>query len=177
MYAFVDLETTGLDPAVHDILEVGIVLENPETTLERVDFSLPVDLRRADAKALAVNHAVERAAELEAKQMPATSAAYMLTDKLAGAVFIGNNPQFDAAFLTEFLRKNGERPTWKYHLVDVKALAGMALGLKPPWSTDQLLSALGLDAVVAHTALADAEQAREWFYAAYHHRKEGLLLP
>lgn len=176
-YAFVDIETTGLDPDVHDILEVGVVLEEPETQLEEVHFSLAVDLRAATPEALKVNKAVERKRELEKLRMNPQHAALTLSHVLDGVVFIGNNPQFDAAFLRGFLRSRGLEPTWQYHLVDVKALAGMALGLKPPWKTERLLESLGLNTTVEHTALADAHMARDIFYAAYKHRQLGVTLP
>jgi DNA polymerase III alpha subunit (gram-positive type) len=177
MYAFVDIETTGLDPDEHDVLEVGVVLEEPETTIEEVHFSLAVDLRLADPSALAINQAVERQAELEAIRMERAHAALLLSTKLEAAVFIGNNPAFDQAFLRKFLAEHGLEPSWKYHVVDVKALAGMALGLKPTWSTGRLLASLGMEDHVAHTALADAYQARDIFYAAYKHREQGVVLP
>lgn len=177
VYGFVDIETTGLDPDAHDVLEVGIVLEVPETSLTEVDFALPVDLAAADPGALKVNRAIERAAELEAKQLKPAAGASEVATQLADAVFIGNNPAFDQAFLRRLLIDNGFTPTWKYHVVDVKALAGMALGLTPPWSTTQLLTPLGLSDNVEHVALADAYKAREIFWAAYNHRSLGVTLP
>ena len=56
--AFVDVETTGLDPLLHEIWEVALVVEHRTYV-----WQLPVDLGRADARALALGRFHERRAE------------------------------------------------------------------------------------------------------------------
>lgn len=53
---FVDVETTGLHPDFHEIWEVGLI--TPEGYEK--EWQLPVDLGRADSKALAIGRYHER---------------------------------------------------------------------------------------------------------------------
>lgn len=53
--AFVDTETTGLDPDFHEIWEVGLIVNDEERL-----WQLPVDLKRADPKALEIGRFHER---------------------------------------------------------------------------------------------------------------------
>ncbi len=53
--AFVDTETTGLDPDLHEIWEVGLIIDDKE-----YHWFLPVDLGSADAFALNIGHFHER---------------------------------------------------------------------------------------------------------------------
>jgi DNA polymerase-3 subunit epsilon len=157
MICFVDIETTGLDPERHEIWEIGIVLGNG---LER-EYQLPVTLLHAEARALEIGGFLERHMPSETEDVE--DARRFLLNDLSGHVFVGNNPQFDAAFLSRFL---GSAP-WHYHLVDVKALCAgrLAAGRRqtPPWSTAALLEAAGLPSETAHTALADAKQAKAMY--------------
>lgn len=58
--AFLDTETTGLDPDRHEVWEVGLILrDNEGVEFERV-WQLPVDLGRADAMALGIGRWYER---------------------------------------------------------------------------------------------------------------------
>lgn len=49
--AFIDTETTGLDPVRHEIWEVGMILRGDDWRREYV-WQLPVDLGRADVIAM-----------------------------------------------------------------------------------------------------------------------------
>lgn len=50
--AFVDTETTGLDPDRHEIWEVGLILRDGEGAEVEYEWQLPVDLGKADPVAL-----------------------------------------------------------------------------------------------------------------------------
>jgi Exonuclease len=120
----VDLETTGLDPFYHDIIEVGVVSLAGELT-----FSLPFDLGKADHEALEVNGWGKRPFP---EQQSTAWAVGMLADVLDDAHIIGKNPQFDAAFLEALFRRRGMKPTWHHRLVDIGA---MAWGWHSAWAS------------------------------------------
>jgi hypothetical protein len=102
---------------------------------------------------------------------------------LDGAHMIGAVPDFDARFLTRWLRKQGQAFTAHYHLVDIEAMvAGFLLGVaraheqdgadwmrveaEPPWEPRHLYSyAVGYvqNPAVAHTALGDAQAVRDLY--------------
>jgi hypothetical protein len=79
-----------------------------------------------------------------------------------GAHIIGAVPSFDTERLAKLLRRNQLEPAWHYHLVDVENvvvgyLAGKGQLLSPPWKSDDLSAAIGVDAAAfpRHTAMGD----------------------
>lgn len=111
--------------------------------------------------------------------------AKVLARLLDGAHIVGAVPSFDAAFLARFLPRYGQAFTAHYHLVDVEALAvGFLYGVQrealawgnvtskvlegvqtidqPPWKSNDLSRAIGVDPddFERHTALGDAEWVR-----------------
>lgn len=158
--AFVDTETTGLDPVRHEIWEVGLIVGDHE-----YEWQLPVDLGRADARALDIGRFHERRPDANLTLLSQFSAdfAHLTRDcHLAGAVI-----SFDEERLRTLLRTNGACPAWHYHLVDVEALAAGRLGLPPPWNSDDLSRAVGVDPDTfdRHTALSDARWAKALYEA------------
>ena len=116
----------------------------------------------------------------------AATAANIVAAVTHGAHLVGAVPNFDAEVLAALLRDNGLTPTWHYHLIDVEALAvGWVCawdrgdggpGIRPPWRSDDLSSALGVPLPAPdkrHTALGDAE----WALAMYDHITGGWEKP
>lgn len=180
---FLDTETTGLDPRPgrHEIWELAIITE-----LHEVEYHLPVDLARADARALAIGRFYERRGSLrpapghvakvsrsrwDAEEswtsLSAGDIAGSVAGMLDGAHLVGAVPSFDAAFLAPWLRSHGHAPTWHYHLVDVEALAAGRGRWEPPWKSHDLSTSVGVDAdqFDRHTALGDARWAKAIYEA------------
>lgn len=157
--AFVDIETTGLDPNKHQIIEIAILTEPFGDT---VHISVPFNPGLATNQALMFTKYYERQNALREIRETREDAAQIVFDTMQGHVFVANNPQFDAAFLTKLLKYFDLMPPWHYHLVDIKALAGGALGIAPPWTTDWLAEATEVEFQGdAHTALVDATWVRD----------------
>ena len=106
------------------------------------------------------------------------TAAHIVAAVTHGAHLVGAVPNFDAEVLAALLRDNGLTPSFHYHLIDVEALAVGWLcawdradgepGIRPPWRSDDLSTALGVpppDDATRHTALGDAA----WALAIYDH--------
>lgn len=189
--AFVDIETTGLDPDSHEVWEVGLILPGGAEH----SWQLPVDLGRADPMALAISRFHER------------RLAFDLIDSLAGFAWefatltrglhlAGACVSFDADRLWRLLRSNHGCPMWHYHLVDVEGMAAGAVSERcryeandgksrgtirvdrpdgtvnhidgrPPWSSEDLSRAVGVnpDDYERHTAIGDARWARAIYRA------------
>lgn len=140
---FIDTETTGLDPARHEIWEVACSIR-PKTGDERCYvWQLPVDLSRADTIALNIGRFNERryehddgeanghngtmAAVVKRENMPAWAAEFARLTW--GAHLIGCVPSFDENRLERLLRKHGACPGWHYQPIDVETMAaGYVIG-------------------------------------------------
>ena len=85
----------------------------------------------------------------------------------AGKHLVGAVPSFDAAFLSAFLIASGQREAWHYHLIDVETLIAGRLRLEPPFDSDALSRAVGVEPTdfARHTALGDARWAKTLYEA------------
>ena len=179
----VDVETTGLDPVKHELIEVGLVFRtgqdpsDADAPTREESFSLAFDVEAADPKALEVNGYGKRNF---ARLVNPVYAAGFLRSILDDAHLVGKNPQFDGAFLAAFIAKAGphtKTPPWHHRMVDVGTLAwgwynGVELGGRnedpltedfwdTPPNVEQTAKLLGvpLPEGDAHTALGDARWA------------------
>ncbi len=185
--AFVDCETTGLDPECHQMWELAVITVEPwDTSGEPGEWTwqLPVDLGRADPDGLRIGRFYERRRQLPALHAEAlvrwpsngehgwdrvcvAEAAHQVAGLLDGAHLVGAVPSFDAAFIGRWLRSHGQAPTWHYHLIDVEALAAGRTAQAPPWDSAALSRSVGVDPgrFERHSALGDARWARALYEA------------
>jgi DNA polymerase III subunit epsilon len=157
--AWVDVETTGLQPDQHELLEVAVVRTTPR--LEIVGQATvrikPSRIDRADAKALAV---CGYSAEEWADALPLRDALCEVAPHLEGAAVAGHNLWFDWSFITRGFRlADLAMPATDYHRIDTATLAwqlaatGEALGV----GLDAACAALGIPPrPEPHRALDDA---------------------
>jgi hypothetical protein len=166
---FVDTETTGLDPYLHEIWEVGLIRGDREYR-----WFLPVDLGRADPYSLKIGGYHARHPDGDDGPLavgdritPVREFARAFAGYTRGMHLVGAVVSFDEERLRRLLRANGATPDWHYHLIDVEALAtgyvaaaGAALPL--PWKSDDLSRELGIEITEddRHTALGDARWAK-----------------
>lgn len=171
--AFVDLETTGLDPFQSEIIEIGIVLAEqvtdedgrPTLTLlsEHNIALVPEHIETANAESLKIckyhdrdwSHAVTQKEGLQ-----------KVAELLTGKVFVGQNVAFDWGFLQKSCHEHAINldELVHYHKLD---LASMTFG---KFYREQKLFRFSLREMVeffgvvnqdAHTALADARATFE----------------
>lgn len=208
--AFVDTETTGLDPVRHQIWECAVIVRGPVPTGLRPDelgdypvrWFLPVDVSRADPVALDIGGFHERhphGRDWNGRGVLTSPALFAKTFAALtqGVHLVGAVTSFDEERLRRLIVgqspfvKGGLEHGWHYHLVDVENLAagylahkaramnaaaagedwkvGQAEGLleaaRPPWDSEELSRALGVDPdrFDRHTALGDAQWARAFY--------------
>ncbi len=162
--AFIDLETTGLDPARHEIIEIGLLLAKPIERSSGPDYETidewetkvkPVHLETAEPEALRINGYNESdwlfAVELR-------QALQVLAKKTDGAVMIAQNVSFDWAFLQQGFGVTGVKNLMHYHRLDLISIAFAHLWKDPRaerFNLQSLAAHFGLKNEKAHTALAD----------------------
>lgn len=189
--AYVDIETTGLDPQVHEVWEIALVVDNndPEDgSITTYRWTFKPDLHTADPAALRINRFYDRSEERpvesgfarfwhdenEMDTPTVRNALWHLAELTAGAHLVGANVAFDALRIEDLFRANNLAPAWHYHLVDVEVLmlgylAGrerwpaLRKSIKPSgWKSTDLAEQVGIPPRVdAHSALSDALWARD----------------
>lgn len=164
MIHFIDIETSGLHPAVHEIIEVGIVSFDPvDWTATNTAFSLPFDIAAADPRALEVNGWGKRqfAVEMGVAEAARTMDALILKEDFV----VAWHAHFDFGFLNEFYRRHwdGRRTPWSHsNVLDMPSLVLARRGIIMPGRTKTLMPMVGvLEGDDKHTALADARACFE----------------
>jgi DNA polymerase III epsilon subunit-like protein len=164
--AFIDLETTGTNPGVHEILEIGILTArqtqdpaDPLIETGRYEFKIaPMHLETADPKALQVNH-YDPSEWKDAR--PFTEISKELDTILKGHIFVAQNVAFDVGFLARAYESVGKSldSVMYYHKLD---LASIAIGTSywdktyRRFTLNELVTNSGVVNTRAHSALADA---------------------
>lgn len=171
---YVDTETTGLDPSVHEVIEASVVVETvdpkaphlpgPYTVWSRK--FIPKNLSVADPVALKVNG---YSAEAWAEAVPFEETAAGLASLLTSGVWVGHNPQFDVRFLSEAFKRAGVKVSLGHHFIDTVTLAYTKWGIPgdtTSLSLDPLRTMLGIPRAESHTSSKDALDCRTVFYRA-----------
>lgn len=168
---FVDVETTGVDPHVHALVEVAILRVDVDTLAVQDRFESkvrPPDDARVEAEAARLNGYSSKA---WADAPDAEEVLPRVAEVLRGCIVAGHNPAFDWAFLTTAFRRAGlPPPDVDYHLVDTASLAWPLLrkGRIPSLSLRDLCAYFKAPNDGAHRAMADVERA----FAIYRHLLE-----
>lgn len=159
--AYVDIETTGLDPIRHDIWEIGLIVDGQE-----YEWQLPVSVGKADSAALRINRYYERVKPHSDTASSPANAAYNLARLTAGRHIVGAVPSFDVGFLEPWLRSYNYCSAWSHRLICVETLAAGKLGILPA-GLGKMAEKLGVtvDPTAAHTAIGDARLARAVYQA------------
>ena len=121
---FLDLETTGLNPGLHEITEIGALLVSQpdfkvlETYQSKV---MPTHLETASPTALQIGHFKLETWQREAK--PLETALAELAKISRGAILSGFNLTFDWAFLQTAFNQVGMEDPFYYHRFDIMSAA------------------------------------------------------
>lgn len=192
-FAFLDTETTGLDPLRHEVWEVGLIVRGSVDRDDAYLWQLPVEeFQHADPMGLRVGRFHDR------RWPPSEPAMTTQDDVVIGrmpgyqfqvplwrmedwaahfveltreAFVVGICPHFDMGFLDRLLHRVGQVPMWHYQPIDAEAVAAGALGLPPPWPTQEIMERFGVEMSEEerHTALGDARMAMDLYDVAMHH--------
>tara|TARA_R100000406_G_scaffold87719_1_gene72607 strand:- start:550 stop:1107 length:558 start_codon:yes stop_codon:yes gene_type:complete len=156
--AFVDIETTGLNPAIHEIIEIAIITAD-ETYHTKI---APQRIDLADSRALQIN----KYNPSNWADAPSFDLVHQkITRLLIGKTIAGHNPKFDVEFLNEAFASVGSPFVTGHRVLDTITLAYehlYPLGLKS-LSLDAIRIFLNWDRTNAHTALQDCKDTKRLF--------------
>lgn len=163
--AFIDIETTGLNPDRHEIIELAgiIVRQIPQMgkgakveAVEEFEIKIkPEHLETAEPEALRIN-GYNDADWLFATDL--TSAMKLVAGKTKDCVLVGLNIAFDASFLDHAFRKTGVKNEMHFHRIEVMSMAFAKLYDSPlaeRFSLKALAEYFKIENAKAHTALSD----------------------
>jgi DNA polymerase III alpha subunit (gram-positive type) len=155
---FIDIETTGLDPELHQAWEIAWAGEYGDVLYSR----LPHDLITADDKALEMNGYYDRGLFISPNEY---NVDVRLRRVFAGNTLVAANPAFD----TSFLRKRWGVAPWHYRLVDIESYAMPILDYDRPKGMATIyqdLVALGYNVKQPdHSAKGDVAALRDCYFA------------
>lgn len=130
--AITDIETTGLDAAVHEIIELAVLVVDQRTLkmLDRYHARVrPQHIRTGARRALEVAgyspSAWKSAVSLE-------TALTVYADKAADAVFCSYNVYLAYSFMDAGFKETGVEDPTDYHRLDLFTLAWSRLGIASP---------------------------------------------
>lgn len=162
-YVVVDIETSGLDPHVHEPIEVGMVSSDGTECA----FSLPFDLSRADEVALDINGYHKRQFAPLLDHQEAIHNVMGQWFQHPDTMFVASPAHFDEGFLAAWIRRQNARPPWGHrNVIDVKTYAQGKWGTVAPLKNDMIATVLGiplLQSNEAHDALNDARWTAQIF--------------
>lgn len=164
---FIDLEMTGSDPEIHEIIEAGWLIAESRTfkILSEYDAKIrPEHLERADPEGLRV------AGFSKEKWVKAKDLKHVLM-KLAkvapNALLVGSAVYHDWEFLERGFDKYGIMPKFNFHLLPLDAMAYIKLYKDEKIQSTSLRSGLaryfGIKYPEQHGALVDAKLSYEVF--------------
>ena len=148
--AFIDLETTGANPAHDRITEIGIVEVDGDaisrwSTLVNPERTIPEFIQRMTGIS---NALVESAPTFDA-------VAAEVGRRLQGRVFVAHNARFDYGFVRQAFQRLGQR--FQADVLCTVRLSRRLFPEHPRHNLDSLIERHGLAADDRHRALADAD--------------------
>jgi len=167
--AFVDLETTGLNPDTHEIIEIGcLVVRQPLIVggnfevVDELDIKVkPRHLETADPEALRIN-GYNDAGWLFAAELP--QALAVLAQKTEGAIMVAQNVTFDWSFLHRAFMETKVENRMHFPKIDLISLAFGKLYKEPRverYNLRELARFFDVPNEKAHSAMSDTKTAFE----------------
>jgi DNA polymerase-3 subunit epsilon len=169
VFAFMDCEFGGLDPELHDITEIGLILTDYRLVeLARGEWKIRARAERITEEAAQISGYSEEAWRdaLPVRQVLGEIAEMLPRNRTT--VPAGQNVRMDVQFVERAYRSCGMPYPFDYHVIDLATLFyGWSLVTGEPVSALSLRQAATtaglLEGAVAHRALADAELTLECF--------------
>ncbi len=163
---FVDIESTGLIPVIHEIVEIAILRVKQDWSGETPTFTLvekweakvrPENISSADPVSLKISG---YAPDLWKNSLPVKEALTIFAQKTEGAIMVAHNVAFDSEFINYHMNNLGIINKMHYHRLDTVSIAYAKLhNLEEVkrFSLGELTKHYGIRHEKAHTAMGDVE--------------------
>jgi len=164
-FAFIDIETTGLNVVKHEIIEIGCVITNPKLKVIE-EFSLkikPERIKEADPVSLKINNYNP---DMWEQGLTLKEAMEIFSTKVKDCIMVGHNVAFDSGFLEYAFIKTGVDNNMHYHKLDTVSMAFAKLHKEPDlehFSLRELCLRFDIKNKDAHTGLGDARATYELY--------------
>ena len=160
---FLDTETTGLDPLIHEIIEIAVITQRHDGKVDRFVCRVrPAHIETAHPRALEINGYDP---DLWQGAPVFSEIADELAARLKWGIIIGHNVEFDLSFLRAALQKCGSpRITFRRMCTQQLALEHLP---GDRVSMRYLRGFFGLSQEGAHRAMKDTEDCRTLFRLLY----------
>jgi DNA polymerase III epsilon subunit-like protein len=171
---FVDLETSGTDPSVHEIVEIAAIRLTADLQTEKARLEKKITMRhpeRAEAKALQVNgYTPQEWRHAVPVRVACVDFAAMVDDD---CIWVGHHPQFDEIFLrAAYLAEGLILPSFKTTIDTISIAWPLVLaGYLERVQLESMCTKYGISNAGAHRALADVQRTVR-LYAKLLGRKE-----
>jgi DNA polymerase-3 subunit epsilon len=155
-----DLETTGLDANLHDIIEIGAIRLHPQTLEETGRLGIKVKIEHPDtvqSQALLRNGYRE---ELCEDAVPLADAMAMYSHLAVWGILVAYNITFEFSFLHEAFRRCGSNidKVLDYHRIDLPSLLWFQNPKRETISLNVVCREFGIEPEpVVHRAINGAE--------------------
>ena len=121
--AITDVETTGFDADIHEIIEIGLVLVDQQTLKIKDEWTVkikPRKIKTAAEKALKVA-GYNKLDWLKAVELKEAMEVY--SKKTKSAIFLAHNSFFDWSFIAQAFKSTGVEDHTDYHRLDLFSIA------------------------------------------------------
>lgn len=125
--AITDLETTGIDPRIHEIIEIGLILIDQHSfeIIDSLNLKIkPEHIETASINSLKING---YNAEDWKDSKCLKEAMEIYSNMTSGALFCSHNVTFDWSFVSEAFRTTGVDDKMDYHRLDLFTMAWLLL--------------------------------------------------
>ena len=163
--AFIDIEATGLDVILHEIIEIGCVIATPKLkVIEEFELKIrPEHIERADPTSLKISHYNE-AAWQDAYTLK--EAMQIFSKKVKDCIMVGQNVAFDFSFLEHVFSKVKIKNSMHYHKLDTISIAWAKFHQDldfEHFSLREMCERFGIENKAPHTGLSDARATYELY--------------
>lgn len=164
-FAFIDIETTGLNFIENEIIEIGCVITDDKLKIKE-EFEIkikPEHIETADKIALKINHYNEEDWESASNLKEALK---IFSKKVKDCIMVGQNVAFDSGFLEYNFQKNNIKNSMHYHRLDTISVAWAKFHNNPNidhFSLREMCKYFDIRNERPHSALSDAKATFELY--------------